>query len=209
MTNTPETRELIERAASGDRIALERLLLDHYAPLADRIAQQLPRSLRSTLSVDDVVQQTYVQVFQSICRFELRDDVPFLSWLGAIAECRLRDAVRAQLRKKRGGGHHRLASHSAGDAEPVDWLDRLARDSHTPSRALAREEAIQAIRIALADLPEEYREAIDLRYFEGCSLDEVAVRMNRSPGAVRGLLDRAKKRIRDALGRASVYLSDK
>ena len=62
---------------------------------------------------------------------------------------------------------------------------------------------------ALAELPEEYRRAIELRYFDGYSLEETAILMGRTTGAVRGLVDRARRQIRESLGRASHYLSEK
>ena len=90
----------------------------------------------------------------------------------------------------------------------ADILDALAGRTHTASQSVARRELVHAVRAAVAGLPEEYREAIELRYFDGYSLDETAVLMGRTAGAVRGLVDRAKKQIRDSLGRASRFLSD-
>ena len=60
---------------------------------------------------------------------------------------------------------------------------------------------------ALATMPDDYREALRLRYFEGLSIDETATRLGRTPAAVRGLTDRGKARLRDILGRMSLYLS--
>ena len=42
-------------------------------------------------------------------------------------------------------------------------------------------------------------EVIELRYFEGYSLEETATLLQRTSGAVRGSLDRAKKKIRESL----------
>jgi RNA polymerase sigma-70 factor (ECF subfamily) len=67
---------------------------------------------------------------------------------------------------------------------------------------------MQAIRTAMNELPEEYRRAIELRYFDGYSVEETAVLMGRTTGAVRGLVDRARKQLRESLGRASHYLSE-
>ncbi len=210
MLGADETRVLVDEAANGDRTALERLLLDHYAPLAAHVSRRLPPSIQSVVGVEDVVQQTYALVFQSIEHFEHREDVTFLSWLIAIADNRLRDVIRALHRKKRGGDHRRLRGvpdDKAGNA--ADLVDVLAGRSHTASHSLARREAIQAIQVALAGLPEEYRQAIEHRYFDGYTLEQTAALMDRTTGAVRCLLDRAKKRLRYALVRASLYLGKK
>ncbi len=210
MTNAAETRALVGRAVDGDRAALERLMLDHYAVLSRHIAERLPPSIQSVTGTDDIVQQTYTQVFATIARYEQREGATFLSWLMAIAENRLRDAIRAHKRKKRGGGRTRV--QTVGNEEgsgAVNLLDALAGSGSTPSHSVARREGIRAIRIAVAGLPDEYQRAVQLRYFDGYTLEETAALMGRTTGAVRGLLDRAKKRIRDALERASKYLSSR
>ena len=68
-------------------------------------------------------------------------------------------------------------------------------------------EAEQAMRLAIAELPPDYRDVIQYRYFEMKSIEETAQLMDRSEASVRALTDRAKKQLREALGRISAYLS--
>ncbi len=91
-------------------------------------------------------------------------------------------------------------------ANLAEWL---AADGSTPSRGAERDEAAQAVQVALAGLPPDYRRAVRMRYFEGRTVDETAQLMRRSPGAIRGLIDRAKEKLRAAIGRASQYLSSR
>jgi RNA polymerase sigma-70 factor (ECF subfamily) len=208
MCNAAEIHDMVRRAAAGDRAALERLLLDHYEPLVAKINHRLPSSLQNFLAADDIVQQTYAKVFRCVAEYEPRGECSFLSWLLAIAENCLRDAIRSERRKKRGGDHTQL--RAAGDEQQsrdLQLVELLAGPNHTPSRSVARHEGIQALRTALAGLPDEHRQAIHLRYFSGYSIEETAVLMGRTTGAVRGLIDRARKQLRDSLGRASRYLS--
>jgi RNA polymerase sigma-70 factor (ECF subfamily) len=197
-------------AVQGDRAALERLLLDHYAVLVAHLTKRLPPTLRAVTGVDDIIQQAYTQVFTGITSYKQRSGISFQSWLVTIAENRLRDAIRAQKRKKRGGDFARMRGMDLDEeSHAAHLLDAIAGTSHTPSQSMARREAIQAIQVAVAGLPPEYREAIRLRYFDGYTLEEVAALMQRTTGAVRGLLDRAKKKMRDSLERASRYLSSR
>jgi RNA polymerase sigma-70 factor, ECF subfamily len=210
MAHVEEPDDLIRRAVHGDRAALERLLLDHFGPLSAHLAKRMPPSLQSSVGVDDIVQLTYKRVFQSIGQYQVRGDATFLSWLLAIAENQLRDAVRAHNRKKRGGDRVQLRDTPDDElSRGIQLLDGLVGSEHTPSRSVARREGVQAIQSALAKLSEEYRRAIQLRYFDGYSLEETAILMGRTTGAVRGLLDRARKQVRESLGRASKYLSEK
>jgi RNA polymerase sigma-70 factor (ECF subfamily) len=70
---------------------------------------------------------------------------------------------------------------------------------------VAGHEAVKAVRDAIRDLPEDYRQAVELRLLEGRSLEETAEAMNRSARAVQGLVDRAKRKMRAALVRLSLY----
>ena len=202
-------QKLLAQAIDGDRAALERVLLDCYQPLLDRVQPKMPAALQGVVGAEDIVQQTFAQVFRDIHSFQPREEASVLSWMTTIADNRLRDAIRRQRRKKRGGEHRRVNT-TGHDAEPTkDLIEMIAGLGHTPSKSLARREAIQAINVALAGLSEDHRQAIQLRYFEYHSLEETAEIMNRTTGAVRGLLDRAKKKMRDALERASLYLSSR
>ena len=205
----PSQQELIAQAVAGDRAALERLLLDCYQPLVDRMEPKMPAALRGVVAAEDIVQQTFAQVFRDIESFEVRDDATILSWMTSIAENRLRDTIRKHGRKKRGGEHRRVNTRPTESEPTKELIEMIAGRGHTPSKSLARREAIQAINVALAGLPEDHRQAVQLRYFEYRSLEETAEIMNRTTGAVRGLLDRAKKKLRDALERASLYLSSR
>ena len=72
---------------------------------------------------------------------------------------------------------------------------------------MARDEAVRAVQVAVSSLPDGQREAVRLRYQEGKPTKAVAEAMQRSEPAVRGLLDRAKERMREILGSASAYFS--
>ncbi len=198
--------ELLSRAISGDQSAVETLLVRHHAVLASHLESRIPASLRGELSVDDLLQETFIQVFRDIGRFDPTSDRAFAAWLKVLAENRLLDAIKSAGRRKRGGDWTRAASASSGeDGSYVALVDLLSGDGRSPSQSAGRRDAARVLRIAIAGLPEEYREAVRLRHLEGVEVEEIARRMSRTPGAIRGLLDRAKERLREALGRASQY----
>jgi RNA polymerase sigma-70 factor (ECF subfamily) len=208
-TKEKETEEeLVRNATCGDRMALQQLLLLHYTPLARRISATLPPALQGSVGAEDILQETFIHAIHDIGGFDPLEWRSFGAWLMTVADNRIRDAIKRSERKKR-GGHCRRARNPRDDhgSSIVDLIDILAADSKTPSRSVARDEAVKAIQVAVASLPEDYRQAVRLRYLEGMRLSEVATAMRRSPGAIRGLLDRAKQQLRDALGRASDYLS--
>jgi len=207
MTPSPSKPSLIEQAAAGDRSALEQLLLHYHDALARHVARRFPDELKGVLDAEDILHQTYVRVFRAIGSFEARSEHAFHAWLKTIASNQLRDAVR---RRRRERPAVRPSSHGArGDQQSwvVNMADWAAADTKTPSRSVARREAVAAMQVALASLSDGHRQVIRLRYLEGRSLEETAEVLGCTPDAVRGLCHRAKKKLREALGRASLYLS--
>jgi len=206
MTETQSNKELIARAVAGDEDALVELLLAHHDRLAQHISQKLPVAMQAVIDADDVLQQTYIDAFVAIGRLELRSEKAFFRWLATIADHRLVDAVKSLKRKKRGGDLQRV--YPGGQSSSMNDLLALLSDSiKTPSKQAARNEGIQALESALGGLPEDYRQAVRLRYLEGKGIEEIAAEMGRQPDAVRGLLYRALKKLRDAMGQSSLYLS--
>ena len=198
----------IREAAAGSRVALECLLVSYYDRLAQHVGRQLPTSFQGVVDVDDILQQTYMQVFRDIRTFQPRSVGSFVAWLKKIADHRILDTVKALKRKKRGGGlQHIQHAIDSRRSSVVDLVEQLSAGSHRPSRSLARREAACAVQVGVAGLSDEQREAVRLRIFEGKSLAETAAAMRRTPGAVRGLIYRAKQELRDALGRSSRWLS--
>lgn len=205
-----ENRRLIARATEGDRLALEKLLLNNYNRLAKHIAVKLPASAGAVLSAEDILQQAFLHAFRDIRNFQARSDASFYAWLKTIAENRLIDTVKALNRKKRGGDHHRIRKPpDSRTGSVVDLVEMLSGGGRTPSQSVARHEAVQAVQIGLASLPEDQRLAVQLRFIVGKSLAQTAQEMGKTEGAVRGLIHRAKQNLRDGMGRSSRWLSRK
>jgi RNA polymerase sigma-70 factor (ECF subfamily) len=53
---------------------------------------------------------------------------------------------------------------------------------------------------ALEELPEDHRDALRLRYFEGLGSKEIAERLGKSNGAVRVMLSRSLSKLQELLG---------
>ena len=202
--------ELIESAVAGDRSALERLLLGYYDRLARRINQKLPAFLRGIVTEEDILQETFIEAFQRITSFEHRGERAFYRWVATIAEHKLLDIMKAQQAAKRGGNQRKIDRPARGQDNSVDVLiELLAGPQDTPSRSAARHEATAAIQVALAALSEDYRRAIQLRYFEGLSPATIAKMMNRTPHAVHNLCHRGLKELRVVLGTSSQFFTKK
>jgi RNA polymerase sigma-70 factor (ECF subfamily) len=209
MAIEPADDELLAAASAGDRAALERLLLLHCDRLSRRIAATLPGSARQAASVDDLLQQTLVQAIRDIHSLKTRSLSGFAAWLLAIADHRVQDFLRAEGRDKRHVAAQATMPVPGGTSSMLNLLDQLSDHGATPSGNAARHEAVHAVQVGMAGLPSAQREAIKLHDIDGRSLDETAAAMDRSPGAVRGLLQRARRSLRAALGRSSRWFPRK
>ncbi len=170
----------------------------------------MPSSLRRTVTVDDILQQTFICAFRRIGQLEPHTSQTLMAWLKKIADHQLLDALKAQARKKRGGqGGRALNPLEAQNSSMGNLVEMLSNGGHTASQVIARQEAIHAIQIGIAGLPADQRRAVRLHLIEGKSLAETAEAMDRSAGAVSALVHRAKQNLREVMGRASTWLSAK
>jgi RNA polymerase sigma-70 factor (subfamily 1) len=199
---------LLAQAQQGDRVAMGRLLMLYDQRLRRRLAQRISVNLRRVLSVEDVLQETYGDAYRHVRRFESRGPQAFYNWLAAIAERKLIDAVkaiRASKRSPRPGARRIAADRSTSFLGLARLVDEKGK---TPSKAIARQEAVRAVRVALASLPEPCRRAVWLRHIEGKQVSEIAAVLGRTERAVHQLCYRGLQRLREQMGSRSKYLSD-
>jgi len=200
----------IVQAVGGDGDALAQLLFHYHDQLHAFVRGRIGKDIRTVVDPADILQEVYCGAFRSIASFRPKTDKAFFNWLTSIARNRLRDAGRGQGAKKRGGEHKRVEKSPAGREDSyVDLLNMLSAGISTPGSRVSRAEAIRALQVRLAALPEDYRQVIQLHHIDGHSLEEVAERMERTVGQVRGLLPRARQKLHDAMGSSSLWFSKK
>lgn len=197
------------RAIQGDRDALGELLFQHYDRLYRFVATRIPARAQTIIGVEDVLQDTFVLAFRAMARFEDRGADAFAAWLQTLADRSLRDRLRAWKRQKRGGRVRRLSwSRASSQQSLADLAETLRpRGDATPSQLVARDEAIRAIQVGIAALPDDQRDAIRLRYLDHHTVEEAAANMERTSGAIRGLVHRAKQSLRHALGKSTRWFT--
>ena len=199
---------LLRRAIDGDSAALKLVLLDLHPRLCSYLTRRIPADLRPALDAEDVVQETYAQIFRRIRDFDLRGSASFQRWVYTIALHQFRHAISRGRAAKRGGGARALTPPRRSREEScVALLELLAGPGRTPSRCVARQEAVLAVEAALTELPEHYRQALWLIHIQGWTVAMAAAEMGRTERALHGLCRRGLKLLRDRLGSRSRYLS--
>lgn len=140
---------LLHSATRGDIAALQRLLLAHFSTLERYIAPHIPPTARRQLGPEDILQEVFSQAFRDIGQFNSTTNGSFYTWLKAIADHRLADALKRIGRKKRGGDRHQLSVVEVAKSDSVATLiDLVCQDSRLPEKSAARREVEKALQVA-------------------------------------------------------------
>ena len=193
---------LVARAINGDQAALAELLEEVGCPLIAEFEHRIAPKYRALVDADDVMQVTYLEAFLRIGSFVWTGSGSFASWLRRIAENNLKDAIRGLERDKRPSPGLRK---SGSDDSGVALFERMASSTSTASRKASREESLRVLELAIRQLPSDYQQVIRLYDLEELAGPEVAERMQRSHGAVRMMLHRARARLSELLGSESLF----
>lgn len=172
---------------------------ERYRPYLQLLARvQLDRRLQGKVDLSGVVQQTLLEAHRAEFRARPGTSEALTAWLRRILANNLADEVRKWSAGKRDLGRERSleAELAQSSAKLEGWL---AADHSTPSQAAQRNERAVRLAEALAGLPEAQREALILQHWHGCTLAEIAERLDRTPAAAAGLLKRGLERLRTIL----------
>ncbi len=132
-------------------------------------------------------------------QFRGRTEAEQVAWLRKILAGELARASRDLGRDRRDVDRERSLERSLEQSSRhlEQWL---AADQSSPSERAERNEELAHLADALATLPDDQREALELHYLHGWPLAEIAARLDRSAKAVGGLLHRGLIRLREGLG---------
>jgi RNA polymerase sigma-70 factor (ECF subfamily) len=159
---------------------------------------KLDRKLRGKLDASDVVQQTLLEAHLALNSFLGGDTAAQAAWLRQILARNLANAVRDFTRAKRDVRKER-ALKTELDASASRLEDWLAADQSSPSQNMKRHERALQLAEALARLPDNQRDAVLFRHFQGMSLAAIAEQLGVTTAAVAGLLQRGLRNLRTSL----------
>lgn len=150
-----------------------------YAATAESVYRFAHMLVRDPFLAEDVTAETYLRAWRARGRFAERGSVT--SWLLSIA----RNCALDEMRKRR----DQVQLDSTDDFE--DITDSLRRE--------LSESDMAAIHGAIQRLTPEQQQVIFLRFYEELPHESVAVRLGRTPNAVRAIQFRALSRMRKLL----------
>jgi RNA polymerase sigma factor (sigma-70 family) len=176
-----EMAALMRSAQDGDSSAYTRLLAA-VAPLVRRLAA---KRWTGSEQPDDIVQDVLLSLHQ--VRHTYDPNRPFMPWLMAIAQHRLADAQRRQVR--------RAQREVSVDVLPETFLDDGTKDP------IDRMSDADALSRAVDELPLRQRQAVELLRFKEMPLKEAAAVSGLSIASLKVSMHRALQSLRAALGK--------
>ncbi|MBT8496166.1 MAG: sigma-70 family RNA polymerase sigma factor [Deltaproteobacteria bacterium] len=169
----------LRRAQRGDEGACRDLVVCYQDLVFGFLARTL--SLGRADQVEDVAQETFLQVFRSLGRFSPSGPARLSTWILTIASRRAIDAIR-----------RRPPAHR--DLTEVEVASSSRADDGLRQRAMAAR-----VRAAIDELAPEFRAAFVLRSFHGLDYQEIAVALGIEIGTVKSRLARARRRLSERL----------
>jgi RNA polymerase sigma-70 factor (ECF subfamily) len=186
LNDAPSDRDLIDRTLAGDEAA--------FAAIVERFQRRIYRVafaiVRNEADADGIAQDTFVQAYTHLTKFEGRAELE--TWLTRIAINRSRDTLRRRrfvslfTRSDDGEGREIML------VEPID--ERPDAERQLMSRQLR-----VAIERAVERLSSQQKVIFRLRHYENLALEEIAEHLGLSAGTVRAHLFRAIHKVRKEL----------
>lgn len=156
---------------------------------------QMPAWVRGKLDPADLVQQTLLEAVK-VVGLAGQPDLAVLAYLRRALTHNLIDATR-----KFAATRGELAAIGDSSLRLADWL---AAEQTSPSERADRNERYERLAVALTELPDDQRRAVEMRYMQGMKVAEIAGVFGRSEGAVSLLLHRAVSKLRTELTEPAV-----
>jgi len=188
--------ELLKRYAAGEEGAFQELV-NRYK---DSVYAFLRRFLNNRDLVDDVFQETFMQLYASRDTFDLSKLLR--PWLFTTAANKAKDALRHMQRVDftNLGSMFDSEEHSIDDA-----LNTLDHDEHMPCDDLIKEETAAAVKRVISHMPARLREILILAYYHKFSYAEISRILRIPVGTVKSRLHTAVNRFAEDWNAATMY----
>src|SRR5688500_1224579 len=176
-------RELVRRMLGGDEGAFDEFFADYFP----RLFRFAVLRLRDPDAAEDIVQTSLIAAVRHLSSW--RGEATLFTWLCTI--CR-REIFAWEKRTSR------RVIVSLADDDPGLRAALESIEAEAPDAGLARADTGRIVQLALDHLPPRYSRALEWKYLEELSVDDIAGRLQCTPKAAESLLTRARNAFRDA-----------
>jgi RNA polymerase sigma-70 factor, ECF subfamily len=184
--------DLARRLRGGDDSAFETFFADYFP--------RIYRFARARLGGDDdaaeeVAQTTLIKALAKVGTY--RGEAALFTWLCSFC----RHEIAAWFARTGRTGLVSLDEYSPETRPLIDAVSALSTDD--PEREYVRVELSRSVQATLDHLPNNYREALALKYLDGVSVQAIGLRLGLGYKATESLLTRARQAFREAFATAT------
>jgi RNA polymerase sigma-70 factor (ECF subfamily) len=153
---------------------------------------------RNPVEAEDLLQDTFLKAWRGFDSY--MPGRPFLNWLLRIMQRTYLDSRRRENPIRKAESISSITNPADGESQELPVPDRGAG----PDEEALFKEFSRELRIALAELPDVYRTAIELCDLEELSYFEIAELQNTTVGTVRSRIHRGRRLLREIIQRKGV-----
>jgi RNA polymerase sigma factor (sigma-70 family) len=183
MKNTRTDYELINSYINGDERSIELLILRHKS----KVYSYINLYIRSRDLADDIFQDTFMKVVQSVRQGRYQDDGRFISWVMRIAHNLIIDHFR----------HEKQSGLILNEDYESDIFNSYKLSDENIENTMMRNQVMHDVRKLIRELPDDQREVVIMRHYAGMSFKEIAdmtgVSINTALGRMRYALINMRK----------------
>ena len=184
-----DDRELVAAMLAGNERAFT-TFFETYFPRVYRFA--LPRMNRNADATKDVVQATLIKAMRAVG--DWRGEATLFTWLCQICRRQIADHVRSE---RRYSSKVVLIDDSEEVRAALESIEAPSTDD--PLHGADRAELGRLVHAVLDRLPSRYGEALEWKYVEGRSVEEISERLGIGQTAAQSLLARARIAFREGV----------
>ena len=178
--------ELISRYVNGDESALKTLILRHEK----KVFSYIMLSVKNRELAEDIFQDTFIKVINTLRSGNYKEEGKFLQWVMRIANNLKIDYYRKI---------QRMPAFESND--DFDIFDFISEVDMSVEQKMITEQIYEDVKQIVQYLPDEQREVLEMRIFQGISFkdisDQTGVSINTALGRMRYALINLRKIIKE------------
>jgi RNA polymerase sigma-70 factor, ECF subfamily len=186
----------VSRFSSSEDLAA--FIEAHRRQLLSYVDRNIGPALKSRLEPEDIVQEVIISALAAPEQFNAEGRDPF-RLLCQLAEQRIIDAHRHHVGAKKRSASREVSMDAPAGGDGFGFVDLLVASITSPSQAFSHDQKEFRLQQAIADLNDEQKEILRLRFVEGLPTKDIAERMGKSDGAIRVMLTRTVAQLQEVL----------
>lgn len=186
-------QELVLQFIDGSQSSIEILIQRHK----NKVFGYISMYIRDSNLAEDIFQETFLKVINSLRSGKYRDSGKFLSWVMRIAHNLIIDHFRRE----------KQSNVLSNDAYETDLFNSKKLSDDNIEDNIVRSQIESDVRALLEELPDDQREVVVLRHYAGLSFKEIADQTNVSINTALGRMRYALINMRKLMEKNNISLT--